>query len=175
MDYYVSKEVIKGKDIIGNMLANGPDGYYKITEDLTTADKTALNAALNYIYNTLPRNAKTRLAIEAKDDSKEAILNIIQDALLGTIDSKNSTTIKYLGSENKLESDSDTSANSSEINKLNMNTAFKWLAGYGEKTAFTFNAGDNRYVFSATNSMPLVKMNGDYLGANSTLADVTTG
>lgn len=173
MDYYVSKEVMKGKDIIGNMLANGPDGYYKITEDLTTADKTALNAALNYIYNTLPRNAKTRLAIEAKDDSKEAILNIIQDALLGTIDSKNSTTIKYLGSENKLESDSDSSV--SDIDELKLNTAFKWLVGYGEKSSFTFNAGDNRFVFTLVNSMPLVKMNGDYLGANSTLADVTTG
>ena len=173
MDYYVSKEVIKGKDIIGNMLDNGPDGYYKITEDLTTADKTALGATLNYIYNTLPKNAKTRLAIEAKDDSKEAILNIIQDALLGTIDSKNSTTIKYLGSENKLESDSDSSV--SDIDKLKLNTAFKWLVGYGEKSSFTFNAGDNRFVFTLVNSMPLVKMNGDYLGANSTLADVTTG
>ena len=74
-----------------------------------------------------------RLAIEAKDDSKEAILNIIQDALLGTIDSKNSTTIKYLGSENKLESDSDSSV--SDTDKLKLNTAFKWLVGYGEKSS----------------------------------------
>lgn len=172
-DYYVSKEVMKGKDIIGNMLANGPEGYYKITQDLTSADQKALDSALNYIYNTLPKNAKTRLAIEAKDDSKEAILNIIQDALLGTISSKNSTTIKYLGSENKLESDGDSSV--SDTDKLKLNTAFKWLVGYGEKSSFTFNAGDNRFVFTLVNSMPLVKMNGDYLGANSTLADVTTG
>ena len=56
-----------------------------------------------------------------------------------------------------------------------LNTAFKWLVGYGEKSSFTFNAGDNRFTFTLVNSMPLVKMNGDYLGANSTLADVTTG
>ena len=63
---------------IGNyhgILESGPDGVYKISQESTIAD-TGINAALNYLLSTLPRNYQNTLSAKATVEgySPEAML-----------------------------------------------------------------------------------------------------
>lgn len=163
---FVPKEAVKGQQILEQMLQQGPEGYYKITTDLSQTDQRQVEATLAYIYSTLPANAKTRLAIETQDGTQKSAQSIIGAMIFGTLDQTIKHSAQYLGTEDKL---------SGKGNDLEMNTAIKWLQGYGNKENFVINMGGSSSYLVQSNTMPLVKMNGDYLGANSTLQQVSEG
>jgi len=56
-----------------------------------------------------------------------------------------------------------------------MSVAAKWLAGYGDSETININIGDQNSIIARTNTLPLVKMNGDYIGPNSTLQQAVSG
>ncbi len=162
---FIPKEASKGQQIIEQMLQLGPEGYYKISTDLTQTDQRQVDAALAYIYNTLPANARTRLMLETRDGTKESAQSVIGAMIFGTLDSKTKYSAQYVGTDEKL----------SGKDSLDMNTAMKWLAGYGNKESFIVNMGSSSSYLVQSSTMPLVKMNGDYLGVNSTLQQVSEG
>lgn len=167
---FVPKEAVKGQQILEQMLQQGPEGYYKITTDLSQTDQRQVEATLAYIYSTLPANAKTRLAIETQDGTQKSAQSIIGAMIFGTLDQTIKHSAQYLGTEDKL-----SGKGKSGGNDLEMNTAIKWLEGYGNKENFVINMGGSSSYLVQSNTMPLVKMNGDYLGANSTLQQVSEG
>lgn len=169
---FVPKEAVKGQQILEQMLQQGPEGYYKITTDLSQTDQRQVEATLAYIYSTLPANAKTRLAIETQDGTQKSAQSIIGAMIFGTLDQTIKHSAQYLGTEDKL---SGKGKSGSGGNDLEMNTAIKWLEGYGNKENFVINMGGSSSYLVQSNTMPLVKMNGDYLGANSTLQQVSEG
>ena len=91
--------------------------------------------------------------------------------IFGTLDSKTKYSAQYIGTDEKLSGKGKKGSDDS----LDMNTAMKWLAGYGNKESFIVNMGSSSSYLVQSSTMPLVKMNGDYLGVNSTLQQVSEG
>lgn len=168
---FIPKDAAKGQQILEQMLQLGPEGYYKISTDLTQTDQRQVDTALAYIYNTLPANARTRLALETADGSQKSAQSIIGAMIFGTLDSKTKYSAQYIGTDKKLSGKGKKGSDDS----LDMNTAMKWLAGYGNKESFIVNMGSSSSYLVQSSTMPLVKMNGDYLGVNSTLQQVSEG
>lgn len=168
---FIPKEAAKGQQIIEQMLQYGPEGYYKISSELTQTDQRQVDATLAYIYSTLPANARTRLALETSDGTQKSAQSIIGAMIFGTLDSKTKYSAQYIGTEEKLSGKGKKGSDDS----LDMNTAMKWLAGYGNKESFIVNMGSSSSYLVQSSTMPLVKMNGDYLGVNSTLQQVSEG
>lgn len=168
---FIPKDAAKGQQILEQMLQLGPEGYYKISTDLTQTDQRQVEATLAYIYNTLPANARTRLALETADGSQKSAQSIIGAMIFGTLDSKTKYSAQYIGTDEKLSGKGKKGSDDS----LDMNTAIKWITGYGNKESFIVNMGSSSSYLVQSNTMPLVKMNGDYLGVNSTLQQVSEG
>lgn len=168
---FIPKEAAKGQQIIEQMLQLGPEGYYKISTDLTQTDQRQVDATLAYIYSTLPSNARTRLALETADGSQKSAQNIIGAMIFGTLDSKTKYSAQYIGTDDKLSGKSKKTSDDS----LETNTVMRWLTGYGNKESFIVNMGSSSSFLVQSSTMPLVKMNGDYLGVNSTLQQVSEG
>lgn len=171
-NFYQKGAAVKGAEIIERMLALGPEGYYKIQTELSQTDERQVAAALEYIYTTLPDNAKTRLRIETKDGSHDSALGIINSMIFRTLDTKSKNTVSYVGSEEKL---TGTSGKKGTTKDLETNTATRWLMGLGNQENFVINLGGSSSFVVRANTMPLVKMSGDYLGVNSTLQQMTEG
>lgn len=172
-DQFVPKEAVKGAQILEQMLSSGPEGYYKITQEMTKTKDSQVKAALYYIYSTLPANARTRLALETADGTKDSAIGIISSMILGTVESKNKYSAQYIGTKEKLTSSG--KGKNGIMDNGELNTAIKWLQGYGNKESFVINLGSSSSYLVQSTTMPLVKMNGDYLGVNSTLQQVSEG
>lgn len=172
-DQFVPKEAVKGAQILEQMLSSGPEGYYKITQEMTKTEDSQVKAALYYIYSTLPANARTRLALETADGTKDSAIGIISSMILGTVESKNKYSAQYIGTEEKLTGSG--KGKNGIMDNGELNTATKWLQGYGNKESFVINLGSSSSYLVQSTTMPLVKMNGDYLGVNSTLQQVSEG
>lgn len=170
-DQFVPKEAVKGAQILEQMLSAGPDGYYKITQKMTKTEDSQVQATLYYIYSTLPANARTRLALETADGTRDSAIGVISSMILGTVESKNEYSAQYIGTEEKLSG----KGKKGIMDEGELNTAMKWLQGYGNKENFVINLGSSSSYLVQSTTMPLVKMNGDYLGVNSTLQQVSEG
>lgn len=97
--YYKKGSAVKGAEIIDQMIQLGPDGYYKVKQSLTQTQRAQVDAALNYIYSTLPANAKARLRLETSDGSNKSAISLINDLLIEGLSSKQSTDISYVGQD----------------------------------------------------------------------------
>lgn len=168
---FIPKEAVKGQQIIEQMLQYGPEGYYKISTDLTQTDQNQVVATLAYIYSTLPANAKTRLAIETSDGTQESAQNIIGAMIFGTQDSKTKYSAQYVGTDEKL------SGKDKKGNNVTMDTniAFKFLQGYGDSEIFSISLGGNRQTIVQSNTMPLVTTEDKPLGVNQPLSKIADG
>lgn len=110
--FYKKGSAVKGAELLDQMIQLGPEGYYKIKQSLTQTQKSQINAALEYIYSTLPANAKTRLRLETADGSHDQALRLINDYLLQGVSTKQDTSIDYIGTK-----DSSSSSTGQDPNK----------------------------------------------------------
>ncbi len=169
---FISKDVAKGAEILNSMLAEGPEGYYKITQNLTSYDKNQLMSTLNYIYSSLPRNARDRLRVETKTGSHEEALSLIQDRILGTIDGKSKYDAVYIGTNKSINKASKEKGLSDDIK---LSTAAQFYLGYGDKQRFIINPGTSSSILAYSNIMPLTNKNNHNLGANKSLQEMSEG
>lgn len=168
---FLPKEVAMGMQIVNQMLQLGPEGYYKITQDLSQTDQRQVDAALTYIYNTLPANARTRLAVETPDGTQASAKSLIGSMIFETLNSKSKTSAQYLGTAEKL---TGKTADGKPIDQ-DLNTPAKWLMGLGSKENYLINVGDSTFYSVNTNVMPLTDSSKKYLGVNSILQSATNG
>lgn len=172
IEQYIPKEIIKGQQILEQMMSLGPDGYYRYTQELSGTDQAQINATLNYIYSTLDPNSRARLALETKDGTPQSTQLLIKDMILGTLDTKVKHSAQYIGTEDKLSGKSKTG---SGLGDLDGTTPAMFLAGLGDKQSFMINAGTSSSFMVETNTLPLTDANDKPLGVQVTLQKVAEG
>ena len=168
---FIPKEAAKGQQIIEQMLQYGPEGYYKISAELTQTEQRQVDATLAYIYSTLPANARTRLALETSDGTEKSAQSIIRAMIFGTLDSKTKYSAQYVGTEEKLSGKKSTG----KIEDLDGTVPGMFLAGLGDKETFIINAGTAAHYSVNSNVLPLTDASDKPLGAQTTLQKVSEG
>lgn len=181
---YLPQNVAAGMKEIANMVKLGPEGYYKITNDSTTYDATQINAALEYMYDALPKNAKTRLALETQNGTQDEVKDVIKRMIFGKLDYKNTYSSQYIamnpdgtriGSKGSKRSGSgdDDEDGLETSNKFKDTIAMRFIQGQGYNQQFRFNLGNNRNIIVNAYTLPLAKANDHSLEVGDTLADIT--
>lgn len=168
---FIPKDAAKGQQILEQMLQLGPEGYYKISTDLTQTDQRQVEATLAYIYNTLPANARTRLALETADGSQKSAQSIIGAMIFGTLGSKTKYSAQYIGTDEKLSG----KGKKSVLGDIDGTTPAMFLAGLGDKQSFIINAGTSSSFMIQSNTLPLTDSNDKPLGVQTTLQKVSEG
>ena len=170
-DQYLPKDVAMGMDIIKNLIAAGPDGYYKVSQSLTQADNAQIDATLSYIYSMLPGNAKTRLAAETPNGTQEQVCAVIRNMILGTVDTKQTYNVNFAGA-----SDLGTPKSGAKDGKGSTgdedNYATKVIKGYGTPEIFGINLGDPNLTRVQANTMPIAGKDDKELGIGAPMSAV---
>lgn len=148
------------------------DGLYK-TKVITKDQQQQAQVALKYIYQTLPDNAKAILQLRSgnSENPTQGALELIGNMIMSR--TSNSQIIESTYQED-LNIDGTKKANKS-LDDEDINIAQQWLRGYGNKEQFTINPGTNLATLVQSNAMQLVKKDGENLGTNCTLQEVSKG
>lgn len=158
-----TKEEQAGLQMLQVAMGQGPEGFYKLHNE-SSNNQAAINAALNYIYITLPKNAKTRLALETRNGTQEEVSNIIQTMLMGKLDISSKQSISYVGAKGGTTSDGVTIGGG--LAKEDETAATRFLKGYGDISRFNINLGTNGNITIDAISLPLVDKTGNNLLGN---------
>lgn len=159
-----TREQQVGLQALQQIVANGPEGYYKLHNSSST-NEAAINAALGYIYTTLPKNAKIRLALETKNGTQKEVGEIIYAMLLGKLEVSSTPSVSYIGTKDGTSGTGGTGT-SGQLGKEDETAASRFLNGYGDVTSFNFNLGANGNIRVDTISLPLVNASGNQLLGN---------
>ena len=143
-----------------------PDGYYKITKN-SKDSKANVDAALDYIYNVLPTNYKTILAIHSgsEENSKKWIL----DHLISQAHNSYEESISPLTGKA-----SDKNSNGSSGKGDSGNSAgLAFVLGQGPRELISFNTGTSNEIEVLGIKGVLQTKSNENLGQGSTLQDAT--
>lgn len=148
------------------------DGLYK-TKVITKDQQQQAQAALKYIYQTLPDNAKAVLQLRSgnAENPSQGAIELIGNIIMSK--TSNSKTVESTYQED-LNPDG-TKKSSKGLDDMDLNTATQFLRGSGQRESFVINPGTNIAVGVYANSMPLVKKDGTPLGSNCTLQEISEG
>lgn len=177
--YRENGRIIKGIELLKEAVAKGAgvegmslDGMYK--NKLVTKDQyQQISSAIQYIYTTLPTNARTLLEVKsgnAKNPQKGAF-----DLITKLVTSKSDSTVNLF---QDLVTDIDKDGkkvDKSKESELKVNSAGKFLMGAGYKNDYIINPETSHQYLVHSTSMPLTKSNGDYIPGNSSLQEVVSG
>lgn len=154
------------------------DGLYK-TKVITKDQKDQANAALKYIYQMLPDNAKAILQVHSGNskDPMQGALDTIGNMIMSRSSSSYSISSDLQENLNLDGTKKDSKKGKGEkgLDDEDLNIASQFLAGYGNHERFTINPGTNMATIVQSNALPLVKKDGTPLGANATLQEVSQG
>lgn len=174
--YTKSKKILTGindfknatKEASGNFDPTLGNLYkYKIVNKDQTEQ---IQQAFNYIYNTLPENAKALLKYKAQNIEGGMI------ALLGQLINSQHTIDQSFSLDFDDPSEDSSSKNGSKSgNGFELDPVSLLQRGFGQKETITIQtaAGNNRGIQVPTVRMPIVTKEGTSIGVNSTLADVS--
>lgn len=149
------------------------EGLYK-TKVLSKEQKNQAEAAVRYIYETLPSNAQAILQLHSGNSSNpiEGACRVIQDLVTQGISSTFHVEHAYESNLNPDGSKRKDPKDLTDDEKLNI--AQQWLMGAGTKETFTINPGTNLATEVTTVGMPLVSKEGTILQVGDSLKDVTS-
>lgn len=165
-------QILKGIDILKNASQNNLiyndvsnmsiDGLYK--NQLITEDQVEQSyAALNYIYNILPENAKSLLKLKSNGTSKG-----VESLLIQLINSRNSITRSFKTDlQENLNADGSkkvTQKEKEEQDKSKINPAVAFQRDMGAETRLTINGGTSDAISVQAYRMPVVTKEGKNLG-----------
>lgn len=181
-----SKDIHGGIQILeeaaAQTLASGMtvDGLYK-THVITKDQKVQAEAALKYIYQTLPNNAKAILQLHSNNakDPVAGALDIIGNMILSQEDFTAEYRLDYQaelnadGTKRKSSSSGDGDDDGDEDAKDVYNTASLLIMGKGQQQMQIINPGTDLAFSVLTSSLPLVDAEGKPLGKNHTLTTLT--
>lgn len=155
----------------------GLDGMYK-AKIITKDQRQQAEQALKYIYSTLPRNAQAILALHSQNAENPTLgaTQIIWSLISSQMDQTRDVSITYDSSVNVDDSKrKDGSKGKGGLGDEDINTAQQFIRGYGQKEDLVIAPGTNVATAVTSTVFPLVKANGDPLGAHATLQEVTQG
>lgn len=137
------------------------EGVYG-TEVLTKTQLNQFNQALDWIWNSLPKNARTfllaRAAVEKMDPSK-LLINLIGSTLDST------STVKFTYNEDD-ESTGGSRSSGSSGKGLTYNTPAEWVKGYGAIGTIRINPGDVDSYYVRANSLAVTDENDNITGGD---------
>lgn len=139
-------------------------GLYKYTESSKNSNEQ-LKYALNYIYNVLPKNARTILDLHSGGNGKKMIGNL----LVSTVNTEHS--LKW----DMLENDDGTkpgTKESSDSQSRSLDPVTGFIAGMGYQEQAKINIGNSISFVVNGRYSSLVDKSGNPLKPNSTLLDV---
>lgn len=150
------------------------DGVYKYTgagED----NIQDINYLIDYLQTVIPNRAKVWASIKlGTSDKEEATRRIITSYLLTGRKTSKTFNVDVRG---KLDSEKEENSKKENdpLKNIKLNVAAQLLKGIGNQEDFMINVGTNEYRLVHSITRPLVKMNGDNLGVNSTLQEASQG
>lgn len=162
----------KGIEALQQIVANGPNGYYKNSSESTGATDQQIAAAIAYIYQTLPDNAKTRLAIEG-DGTRKTVEATIMALITGQLNSTIKNNYSYIGKGGTGENGEGSDGFEEDKSKWTM--AQRLQNGMGRQESITLNFGDNNYTTTLGTTMPLVGKNEVPLQIGNSLGSAREG
>lgn len=156
------------------------DGSYNPTVEnlyksklLTKSQAEQAQQAFDYVWNTLPENAKTLLKIKGGTGEEKGAKILIMKLLGSTLDSESSFSLDL---EDSPTMSSSKSGSKSGGNGFEMDPVQLLMNGYGQDQKITIQtgAGGNNGIEVNTVRMPIVSKEGKSIGTNATLDDITT-
>ena len=142
--------------------------YKYLTEDQT--EQAA--AAFDYIYRTLPENAKTLLKVKTPNHTDKEAQQLVSQLISSKINRNVDFQLKMT---NNSDDGSSKGSKSSKKSGFDLDPVSMLEAGYGEKKQILIQtgAGASNGISVPTVRMPIVKKDGSSIGSNSTLNDIT--
>lgn len=156
------------------------DGSYNPTIEnlyksklLTKSQAEQAQQAFDYVWNTLPENAKTLLKIKGGTGEERGAKTLIMKLLSSTLDSESSFSLDL---EESPTMSSSKSGSKSGGNGFKMDPVQLLMNGYGQDQKITIQtaSGGNNGIEVNTVRMPIVSKEGKSIGTSATLDDITT-
>lgn len=146
----------------------GNNVKYTLTQD---SNEENIKTLITYLSRALPERSRVWAALKTGKPEQEAIVSLVGNYLMGNM--KQTKSIKIdIPSEGK---DGKKSGDSSDLDKMQLNTSQRFLNGLGVQSTYVLNPGTNRAVQVVANTMPLTDAEGKPIGTNSTLQDAVSG
>lgn len=96
------QQIAQGAEILQGLLGQGPDGVYRIKE-LEENQKRQVEAALNYVFDSLPQNAQNRLKFASNSKNiEEGVNNFLLNIIGARTSSKTTYTTSFDTSASKV-------------------------------------------------------------------------
>lgn len=156
------------------------DGSYNPTVEnlyksklLTKSQAEQAQQAFDYVWNTLPENAKTLLKIKGGTGEEKGAKILIMKLLGSTLDNESSFSLDL---EESPTMSSAKSGSKSGGNGFKMDPVQLLMNGYGQDQKITIQtaSGGNNGIEVNTVRMPIVSKEGKSIGTSATLDDITT-
>lgn len=156
--------------LLGSVIGEGQYQYQVKDENQVNQ----INSLLDYITSIFPERAKIWASLKTgKADSEEATRTLVAKYLIAGSNVKHDLSISY--KEPDKEKTSSEKTGKAVGSETELNTAAKWALGFGNSETIVINPGTSLSRMVNAITMPLVKANGDPLGANATLQQATEG
>lgn len=174
-----SNAMIKGLSDFIKASENNDNSYNATIESLykskilTKTQASQAQEALNYLWATLPENAKTLLKIKGGSGDERGAKLLMQKLIKSTMDSTSEFTIDLEESPTISTSKDGTKKS---VGGFNMDPVSLLQNGYGQDQKITIQtaSGGNTGIEINTVRMPIVSKEGKSIGTSATLDDVTT-
>lgn len=148
------------------------DGLYK-DKVITKEQKNQADAAIKYIYETLPENAKAILQLHSGNANNpiQGAIRVISDLVTQGMSSTFSVTHDY---ESNLNPDGTKRKDPKDVtDDEKLNIAQQWLMGTGNTETYYINPGTNLATRITSSSMPIVSKDGKVYQIGDSLRSVT--
>ena len=154
-----SKRIKSGLQILAGTEGT-PDGFYKVTNDKKDSSAN-VKAALNYIYNILPKNYRTILELNSNGNGQELIYNMLVSQV-NDFEKQDIAPLTGKASEKDKED---------SLDKLGINSATQLLLGMSSPREFTFNIG-NGNAFTGAARVSSITKDGNPVGADFMYSEI---
>lgn len=171
--------MLKGLSDFIDATKNSDNSYNATVESLykskllTKSQATQAQEALNYLWSTLPENAKTLLKIKSGSGTDAGGRQLMQKLVSST---QSSTSEFSLDLEESPTTSTSKDGTKKSAGGFDMDPVSLLQAGYGQSQKITIQtaAGGNNGIELDTVRMPIVNKEGKSIGTSATLDDVTT-
>lgn len=165
-------DFIKASENSDNSYNATIESLYK-SKVLSKTQAAQAQEALNYLWATLPENAKTLLKIKSGQGDEKGAKQLMQQLIKSTMDSTSEFTLDLKESPT-ISTEKDGSKKS--MRGFDMDPVSLLQAGYGQKQPITIQttAGGSHGISVNTVRMPIVSKEGKSIGTSATLDDITT-
>ena len=169
--YKQNGKVVAGMEILQNLKGTNTsiDGLYE-AKKITSEQRQQAKAAVEYLYATLPENAKTLLDLKS-GKGKGGSLKLIEYLILSKSDIKQSNELAYKGDYNLNGTKRSSGSKNGDSDNLKYNTAAQLLLGVGYKSNFIIQDGTSDGIVVRSNEFPAT--NGQQTLGKSSLLDLT--